>query len=222
MKHLLLSALFVLLTWASLSAQVQVQARKMEIYELACTADLVVRGKISELEPLRFTLDITETLKGTYTDKTISVIRFINTKAAKRWGKYTVGEELLLFLRVDGNYYKILGENGEGEKLVMGSDICIDSRGIALKNRNGYQVTSTGANIYGELVPAKDLLDAVRALPGCYSVSYVERDGGMGKMEQFPVATSTCDDQRKDELRSMSWVHDIAISQAEKAIRGAK
>lgn len=217
-KHFILTAFLMLLCVAALQAQY----RKMEIYELACAADLIVQGKISDQDPLNFVVEVGTVLGGTYAEKTLSVAKFRNTKVAKRWGKYTVGEEIILFLRNDNGHYHILGEGGEGEKLVMGAEICIDSRGVALKNRFGYFAATAGVNIYAEKVPAADLTDIVKKIRDCYGVSYVERPTPDGEKAVFPVAKSTCENARKDELRGTSWVHDMVIEQAETAIRGAQ
>jgi hypothetical protein len=217
MKHILLFV-FTLLLASPLAAQY----RKMQVYELSCAADLIVQGKISNQDPLNFVVEVSNVHVGSYADKTISIVKFRNTKVAKRWGKYTLGEEVLLYLRNDNGHYHVIGEGGEGEKLVVGAETCIDSRGEGLKNRFGYHAVSPTTNIYAEKVPTPELLAASIAVRGCYQLKYVERETPEGQKVQFPVVQTTCDDKAKDELRSASWVHETVVNQAETAIRGAQ
>ncbi len=217
MKHLLLIAFALLL-----ASPVAAQYRKMHAFELSCAADLIVQGKISDQDPLNFVVEISKVHAGSYADKTISVPKFRNTKVAKRWGKYTVGEEVLLYLRNDNGHYHILGEGGEGEKLIVGAETCIDSRGEGLKNRFGYHQVSPTVNIYAEKVPTAEFLAATAEIRNCYTLSYVERETAEGTKAQFPVVASKCDDKAKDAFRSTSWLHDVMAEQAETAVRGAQ
>ena len=217
MKHLLLIA-FALLLASPLAAQY----RKMHVYELACAADLILQGKLSDQDPLNFVVEVSKVHAGSFAEKTITVAKFRNTKVSKRWGKYTLGEEVLLYLRHDNGHYHILGEGGEGEKLIVGEEICIDSRGEGLKNRFGYHQVNATVNIYAEKVPTAELLAASAEVRNCYQLSYVERETAVGIKAQFPVVKSACDDKAKDAFRSTSWVHDVVAEQAETMVKGAQ
>lgn len=217
MKYILLIVVSMLV-----ASPLAAQYRKMQVYELSCAADLIVQGKISDQDPLNFVVTVGKVHAGTFSDATISVPKFRNTKVAKRWGKYTLGEEVLLYLRNDNGHYHILGEGGEGEKLIVGAETCIDSRGEGLKNRFGYHAVSPTVNIYAEKVPTAELLAASAEVRSCYQLSYVERETAEGQKAQFPVVQSKCDDKAKDALRSTSWVHETVVTQAEEAIRGAQ
>ena len=217
MKHLI-TALFLIACFGS----VRGQYRKLMPFELACDADLVVVAKIKSMDPLRFSGEVTQVVAGEASGGVVSVQRFINTKVAKRWGKYTVGESLLLFLRKDGEHYKIMGEGGEGEKLIMGEEVCIDSRGDGLKNRFGYHSTPSGANIYAEKVPLQDYVGAIQDVRGCAKVAYVEKTTVDQKVEQHPVVTVSCEGPQKDAIYGKSWVHGTMMEQAEKHVKGAQ
>lgn len=218
MKKILLAAALSLMVFTLSFAQY----RKLMPFELACGADLIVTGKISALDPLKFTVEISQVVAGSHEGTTVAVPRYINTKAAKRWAKYAEGEMVMLFLRNDNGNYKIMGEGGEGEKLIMGEEICLDSRGEGLKNRFGYHATPSGANIYAEKVPMQDFIGSVQDVRGCAKVSYVEKVFVDQHKEMHPVTTITCEPAQKDAIYSKSWVYATMMEQAEKVVQGAQ
>lgn len=196
------------------------QYRKMDVYELALAADLIVHGTITESKGGMFTVDIEGVNAGAYNDSQITVKRFKNWKTVKRWGKYVPKEAVMLFLKLEDGNYTILGEGGEGEKLIMAGDIYLDSRGGALKNQFGYHARLLEGNIYAEKVPLEEFKDAVSGIRDCFKVQYETKVDKKTQEEfQSPYATSTCEAATLDEYRGKSWVHDKVAQQAEKAVK---
>ena len=216
MKYASTFLLLIALAFGSLHSQIQL---RQEIVELACNADVVVRGKIADVKSFDFEFTPTATILGEKVTGPISVKRFRNTKTAKRWGKYLDGEELLLFLKQDGDKYEILGVNGEGEKLIFGSNIYLDSRGGAAFARYEYHQPDAKTRIYAEKAPLADFLAALPPLRACYEIGYDEKANRTGELELHAFAKRVCSDADFDATQAMS---DVALRLIEKAERLVK
>lgn len=215
MKYPTLLFILLLFISSSLSAQIQL---KQEIVELSANADLVVRGKIADVGNFLFEVEVSKVYVGEKPDGNISVKRFRNTKVAKRWGKYKEGEELLLYLKGDGGNFDILGVNGEGEKLIVGDKIYLDSRGGAVFGRFSYREPEGKTRIYAEEVALDDFLYMVARLRDCYEISYKEKANRAGEMELIPVAKRICADEDFDATQSASDVALKLIQKSEKLV----
>ncbi|HHG85471.1 MAG TPA: hypothetical protein ENJ82_12060 [Bacteroidetes bacterium] len=194
------------------------QYRKMQVFELAAGADLIVKGKISLIKGGYFTLDIKEVLAGDYKGSEVKIKRFKNYKGVKRWAKYQEDEDLFLFLRKGGTSFEIMGLGGEGEKLIMANEVFLDSRGEGVKNRFGYQPMLLQGNIYAEKLDLPDFEDAVRGFRACFSVSYKEVITKDGEAWKEPLTQKICEDKELDTYRAKSWIHDTMAQHAEKVL----
>ncbi|MBK9453921.1 MAG: hypothetical protein IPN95_31910 [Bacteroidetes bacterium] len=215
MKKTIFLALFALVSWTFGMSQ----TAKMEVFELNAASDVVVTGKIKMLETTTFTFEIDQVLAGSYSNPTIVVKKFKNTKTAKRWGKYVLSEGMLLWLKSDGTNYSIVGENGEGEKMWFGGDVYLDSRGGAMKNTFGNHAPYPGSAIYAEKVKADEFLAAVKDTKDCFSLDIEEKKSPEGDVTFKRFAVKKLEDKQYDELRGRSWMHDNIIANGEKHIR---
>lgn len=194
------------------------QYRKMNVYELAVDADLVVRGTITAVKGGNITLSVDGVVAGEFSDASITVKRFKNYKLVKRWGKYSEKEQLFLFLIQDGSDWKIMGLGGEGEKLIEAADVYLDSRGEGVKNRFSYYDRLVEGNIYAEKVPLPEFEAAVKGIRDCIDLSYKEVVTKDGESWKEPIVKFSCDGSALDTYRSESWVHDEIVKTAEKAV----
>jgi hypothetical protein len=195
------------------------QTAKMEVFELNAQADIVLTGKITLLDAKNFTVGVEQVLAGDFSDKTVVVERFHNTKTVKRWGKYLQGELVMLWLKNDAGTYKIVGENGEGEKLVFNGEVYLDSRGGGLKNTFGNQAPYPTLNIYAEKVKADDFFAAVKDTKGCFSLDIEEKKSPTGEVMYKRFAVKKLEDKQYDDIRGRGWMHDLIIANGEKHIR---
>jgi hypothetical protein len=194
------------------------QYRKMHIYQLAAESDLILRGTITEVKGGSITLAVDAVVAGQYSDPTITVNRFKNFKLVKRWGKYMEKESVFLFLKKDGEEWNIVGEGGEGEKLIEASDVYIDSRGEGVKNRFSYYDRLVEGNIYAEKIPLAEFEAAVGAIGKCIDLTYKEVIAKTGEPYKEPIVHFSCDDKTLDSYRAQSWVHDEILKAAENAV----
>lgn len=197
--------LFALLSLLLAGFSAQAQYMKMDIWELAGTADLVLYGKISQAQQglPKVTLEITEVIAGTFAEGTIDLDKFINTKFAKRWGKYIEGEMVVVFLKEADGKYKIMGKGGEGEKLVMGEDIYLDGRGGAVFNKFTYYPLLTTGQIYAEKVLLEDFKTAVKGYKKCFEIVYKEEVvKDFEEMQMVAYTKQICGDIGLDEYRN--------------------
>ncbi|MFN8396233.1 MAG: hypothetical protein U0176_16505 [Bacteroidia bacterium] len=204
---------FICLNW------VMAQIPKMEVYELSASADLIVTGKIKMLDSKSYTLEIEEVVAGEYTQPTVVVEKFHNTKTAKRWGKYVLSEGMMLWLKNDNGVYKIIGENGEGEKMYFNGDVYLDSRGGALKNTFGNHAPYPGSAIYAEKVNGKEFIAAVKDTKPCFGLEIEEKKSPEGEISVKRFAVKKLEDKQYDQIRSNSWMHDNIIASGEKHYR---
>jgi hypothetical protein len=216
MKKLIL--LSVALLMMAFTAQAQYQ--KMEVFEMIGTADLVVFGTIQEVKTLTMVVEVKDRLLGDDESATIEVEKYKGTsKNAKRWGKYMMGENVLLFLKKESGAYKLLGVGGEGEKYVLEGEVYLDNRGGALFNRFNYLTLPSGASIYAEKVSLKDFSDAVRNLRSLFTVEYVEETNVAGEVTRKPVTVPAGAASAIDEYASRSDLHNKLIQDCWKALK---
>jgi hypothetical protein len=195
------------------------QTAKMEVFELGAQADLIVTGKIKMLDSKAYTFEIDKVVAGSYANPTIVVQRFHNTKTAKRWGKYVLAESMMLWLKTDGTTNTILGENGEGEKMLFNGDVYLDSRGGALKNTFGNHAPYPGSAIYAEKVNAEQFVAAVKDTKDCFSLDIEEKKSPEGEVMFKRFAVKKLEDKQYDEIRGRGWMHDNIIANGEKHVR---
>lgn len=195
------------------------QNAKLEVFELGALADVILTGKIKMLDGKAFTFEINQVVAGDYTDPTIVVQRFHNTKTAKRWGKYQLGDAMILWLKRENDTYVIVGENGEGEKMWFGSDIYLDSRGGALKNTFGNHAPYPAVNVYAEKVSAPDFIAAVQDTKGCFKLEMEEKKSPEGTVVVKRFAVKQMEGTELDRIRSKGWMQDLIIANGEKHIR---
>lgn len=197
----------------------QAQTAKWELYELNAAAELVVTGKVSLLEGKNLTLAIDQVVAGSYSEKTIVVKRFVNTKTAKRWGKYVQGEELMLWLQQVEGVWQIVGENGEGEKLLFNGEVYLDSRGGGLKNSFGNHAPYPQLSIYAEKVKAEELIAAVKDTRDCFGLDIVEAKSPEGEVMYKRFAVKKLEDKQYDDIRGRGWMQELLVANGEKHLR---
>lgn len=197
---------------------VQAQSPKATLVELYGAADAVVVAEINSVKGGNFQASVNEIWKGE-PGKEVGVAKYRNTKTAKRWIKYATGERVLLFLKKDGNSWEILGENGEGEKLMMMDKVYLDSRGTGVWNRFSYFPVVDDATIYAEEVVPADLKAALIGVAGCYSIGYSEGEDKEGNPIQEVYSTRSCGEEGLDALRSLSDMANELTDQADRMMR---
>jgi hypothetical protein len=98
--------------------------RHMSRLEVIARAEVIVMGTVTQVDESTIDLKIDRQIVGSVaTGQTIVVGKFHDWACAWRWGRYYVGEQLLMFLnpRDDGSgKYYILGAGDEGESPIHG------------------------------------------------------------------------------------------------------
>lgn len=208
-------ALLAVLCFLTLGIQAQDYIKK-QIWEMTGTADLIVVGKISAVKGNDITLQPTQIVSGDKPEGDFSYAAFRTLKSAKRWGKYLVGEEVLLFLQKDGDKFKIMGDAGEGEKLVMNGKAYLDSRGDAIFNKFNYfpLPSGKGTSIYAEELDLNELVEAIKAYPTCFEVGHKPRQDKMGAMYEGAYAVPKCEDKEMTRLRLVNLIADKMVDQS--------
>jgi hypothetical protein len=193
---------------------------KKHIWEMAGTADLIITGKISAVKGNDISLQIADVVTGDKPEGDFSYAAFRTLKSAKRWGKYVVGEEVLLFLQKDGDKFKIMGDAGEGEKLIMNGKIYLDSRGEAVFNKFTYFPLPGGkTSIYAEELDLAEFKEAVKLYPNCFSVGHEPRQDKMGAMYEGAFAEPKCDDKEQTRYRLVNLIADKLTDESLKAVK---
>lgn len=212
-KSLLLFFAMVLLISQAFS-----QNRRLELFEVNELSEVVVKGKITGFQGKHFMLEVEDAIRGEASG-TIQVEKFKNNANAKRWGKYLEGEEVLLFLQANGESFSIVGENGEGEKLVVGNDLYLDSRGGGFKNSFGYHQVNPSLNTYAEKVELDQMKTALMETKGLFDIQTAEANDQMGNPYTDRWAVRKSDEAAIDALRGNSVYHEQLIKMAEKYLR---
>lgn len=192
------------------------QTNKTEVAELAGSAELILKGSISSTKGFNFIIEIGEVIAGDFSESSITVRKYKNFKAVKRWGKYQVREDVLVFLKKNGENWELLGSKGEGEKLIMADAIYLDSRGGAVVNRFQYHSMLLGGNIYAEKVDLANFIAAVKDFRELFAVSYEEVTDKEGNTRMEARYTYSGDDAALDEFRAKSDVHNRLATDAGK------
>lgn len=203
--------LLLLLSLLPALVAAQTPYMKKEIWELAGTADLVVHGKVSQAQQglPKITLSIVEVIAGEYSSASIDITKFINNKMGKRWAKYAEGEEVVLFLKKAEDKWELMGDAGEGEKLVMGKDIYLDGRGGSLWNKFTYHTLVPSGQIYAEKSDLAEFKLAVKTYRSCFEIYYLEETvKGFDTPQQVPHVKQLCDDAAMDVYRGLSYSAD--------------
>lgn len=188
----------------------------MELYELNSMADLVLRGTVTSIKGKNFSIKVEEVVAGEFSEDEISVEKAKNTPTAKRWGKYVTDEAVLLFLVKDGENWKVLGESGEGEKLVVGTEAFLDSRGGGIKNKFSYHQINPTVNIYAEKVDLNGLCQALKDTKNCFNIVLVEEKDRTGNpfTERYSEPSAEFNEAASDKMRSKSEFHESIIATA--------
>jgi hypothetical protein len=146
----------------------------LSLVDLAGGADIIVTGTIAEVGEADFELKIDTVIHGDSSDAkkaiTITVQKFKDWACAARWGAYTPGESVLLFLTNADGKFSIMGAGGEGE-LFIHEGAAYFSRG---RNPQGIDVASVEVNgtaIHGAKMTVDTLVDAIQGLHRMYSFS---------------------------------------------------
>jgi hypothetical protein len=194
------------------------QNRRLELYEVNEGAEILVKGKITGFQGKYFTLEVQNAFRGDVSGS-IQVEKFKNNANAKRWGKYLEGEEVLLFLNANEGHYSIVGENGEGEKLVLGNDLYLDSRGGGIKNSFGYHQVNPTLNTYAEKVELDQMVQALKDTKGLFEVATAEAKDQMGNPYIDRWSQRKAEEAAIDAFRGISSYHEQLIKMAEKYLR---
>lgn len=213
MKKAILTAVCLMTLVFSANAQYQ----KLGVFEMALSADLIVSGTIKEVKPLTFTVEVANRYYGDATEGVIEVSKFKGAKNAKRWGKYLEGEQVLLFLVKGGGAWDLMGEGGEGEKLILNDEVYLDNRGGAIFSKYNYIALPTGTNIYAEKLPIGDFTDAVKGLRDLFSLEYITETNVALENSQKPVVKQTGKDEMVDTYRGKSDIHNKLADDCVKA-----
>ena len=94
-----------------------------ELHRMVAAADLVVVGRIAEVDAKTFRLDVEDLLAGEtgqWPGERLEVVRFQDWPCAQRWTPYATGQRVLLFLQRHEDEqghrsWRILSGGGEGE-----------------------------------------------------------------------------------------------------------
>ncbi len=167
------------------------------IEKVAGFSNLIVDGKISSITPNSYQFEVAETIKGTPC-KNITVIKFEEWTCDIRFGRYVIGQELLLFLVKNGPYYEIVnGSTGE---------IPIKFNAITLKYESFDE---------NKFIPYKmslrDCIDGLLFFNQCFRMN--------GKYNDFrndPTFWQICDDAKITQTKRMSNFKEWLIGKMSK------
>lgn len=225
MKKVLTIAVLALFTAIAVKAQ---DYTKMHIWELAGTADVVLTGTVGYAKGLNVEFNVDKAIIGEYNEGILNFKGSKGYKTFKRHGKYVEGEQLLLFLKNGESGLELMGQAGEGEKLIMGDKIYLDSRGEGVFNKFQYYKLAVADEkareknldrIYAEEMVLQEFIDAVSAYPGCFSVGYEPRTNKMGEVYDAPYAEQKCDEKALDEY---SFINLASRKLAEESLKAVK
>lgn len=116
----------ILLVFAlSALAGARFQYDRYQLHELCLEADVVVVGRIVDLDQHTFEVSISRRIAGGEVPERVRMQRFVNWTCAARFAPYKRDQELLLFLRRsrDGQSLRPIGAGCEGEMPVLGEDV---------------------------------------------------------------------------------------------------
>lgn len=148
---------------ASVAAAVSsLSYRRYLLHELACDAEVVVRGTISDVAKRTFDVAVEEQIAGAVVPTSITVQRFENWTCAGRWARYAKGQRVWLFLHLDAEApnFRILGGGGEGEMPMLGDDVLV--RGYRARGFEDGRWDVDGSKVDGVRIEASELAAAVR------------------------------------------------------------
>jgi hypothetical protein len=169
MKRTILSLVLL-----ALIAPLNAEARyaPLSLLDLTGGADAIVTGTIAGVGDADFELKIDNVVYGESADFkkaiTVTVQKFKDWACAARWGSYTQGETILVFLKqVDGKL-QIMGAGGEGE-LFIHEGSAYFSRGRSPQGFDSESVDINGTVIHGAKLPLEPLMDAIAGLHQMYT-----------------------------------------------------
>ena len=116
--------------------------------ELVIDSELIIHGKIIDIDSETFTIDIIEKIKGDFNNQIIQIQKFEDWECANRLPKYQIGQEELIFLiqHKETKEWIIMGAGIEEELFIQNDsviyeDIYYDSKsGCSEINYSGYNV----------------------------------------------------------------------------------
>lgn len=125
----------VILLFLAVLFGVSLSAKKiyLPLEIIAGKADLIVTGKIIDIQKNTYTFKIDETIKGE-TGRMITVEKFNEWTCDIRFAKHQIGQALILFLQKSAGYWTII-DGGNGE-------IPIVNQQIKLMNPTAYTVAN--------------------------------------------------------------------------------
>ncbi len=93
---------------------------RYKLIEMIQLCDFAVVGTITELDSDKFTIRIDENIIGEHTGNTMKIVRFLNWECARRWARYLVGQQEVIFIRKSNNFrekyeLRVIGLGDEGE-----------------------------------------------------------------------------------------------------------
>jgi len=182
-----------------------------QFFELAGSADVIVRGVIVNVNETSFTLRVSEVLAGREDATELEVLRFVDWTCSHRWKPYAVGQEEVAFLqRLDdkemrdtGAEFKLLSAGDEGEWEIVGSEV--SAQGFRVP---GGRIDDQGEHP-GQWLPLGVVLDAIRDYRGCFSVHGHGRDWEVRKL---------CAPRELEQYRRRSTIHEYLVQTSEEEI----
>jgi hypothetical protein len=95
------------------------------VHELLGGSELIVRGKIVELQKATYLLEVEECLVGEniHRGDRVEIVRFQDWPCAQRMTEYRVGQHLLLFAVRQDEKWRVMGAGCEGECLLAGETL---------------------------------------------------------------------------------------------------
>lgn len=174
-----------------------VKYRHYPLFELVCTADLVVSGRIlavnapgpsraaQDQPPPTFLLEVESVVAGATSAKEIEVRCFEDWTCAARWAPYAIGQREILFLReppVNSTVCTIIGSGDEGEMPLEGDTVFAHGYGI-----RGHVVPGPSreeeSQVSGSKVGLTEFAAAVRGFRENYSFEFASRGKWIGSVQ---------------------------------------
>lgn len=112
------------------SSEVKADYSPMRLSQMILDADSVVDARITRLDKKFFWVSAYE---GGSETADLKVLRFKDWPCAKRWEQYRVGQRVLLFLKKEKDFYRILSAGGEGELPVVGDSLMVNAQCLPFK-----------------------------------------------------------------------------------------
>ena len=193
----------------------------MSLPQLIGRSDLIVMGKITEIDASVFTFKVEELFLNEHASDLIKIRKFIPSEILDgKKAMYGIGQEFILFLSTSEQNsgdqpYSIIGSTGEGEMPIENGFVYLEGSYLQGLERKPYEVQ--GVVIQVQRFELSNFKDAVQHYTECFSWELVEYIKNNKKRERWKVSVK-CQDDFMKKYSDKSWMHEYLVRETIKKI----